>query len=276
MCPADIKLLQRSSTCKSLFASISRISLRADLTRLSLEASGSFSTGEHRISRLNFSLRRCIFSIWFRILSARTDSVEVNGNWHKAPLKEMHGNPRKYSGGIDLGAIETPFLMNEHFAFTDTSIRGSGDCDYAFDIEFEGGMPPYSFFLDEDEFDNIPFEGVCKGAHTIKVEDSEGKVLTWIISVGVGLEENSTGLSNFKLWPNPASRFVNLEFNLAISAPVRIIIFNTMGKQEKMFEYDAMVAGFHDAEMDISGINPGLYFLKIESDKTEIAKLIIQ
>jgi hypothetical protein len=92
----------------------------------------------------------------------------------------------------------------------------------------------------------------------------------------VGLKEMSEESVNFNLWPNPTSGIINLEFHLERTAPVCIIIYNTMGQHEKMLRYDSMLPGLHEVEMDISGINPGIYFLKIESDKTEITKLIIQ
>jgi len=205
-----------------------------------------------------------------------TDSVEVDGSWYRAPETDIYGKPRKSNGGIDLGALETPFTMNERFAFTDTSSSGWGDCDYIFDFKFEGGMPPYTFYLDEDEMDNIPFEGVCKGAHTIKVEDAEGKVLTWVTKIGVGTDKESEDLKGLLIYPNPAKETLRLKFSVNESPTLRISLYTLTGQHKKQFSIPNPIAGEQEIELNISGIEPGLYFLRLEGHKTETLKLIIR
>ena len=91
---------------------------------------------------------------------------------------------------------------------------------------------------------------------------------------GVGFTEmTNTSVSNFSIYPNPASIKITVATNDKIFKNVKISLFDITGKmilQEKFNNQEF-------PELDISRISPGLYLLRIQTIiKTEFKKLIVQ
>jgi hypothetical protein len=73
--------------------------------------------------------------------------------------------------------------------------------------------------------------------------------------------------SKFKVYPNPASKFININSrNINISS---VNVFNVLGT--KVLERKEL----NDNKLDISSLSNGIYFLKISADNTTVTKKFI-
>ncbi|MEZ4805096.1 MAG: T9SS type A sorting domain-containing protein [Bacteroidia bacterium] len=76
-----------------------------------------------------------------------------------------------------------------------------------------------------------------------------------------------------KLYPNPASSFIRVEFNTIPSSPIQINISDILGNKIKTYNFnqDEFI------EIDLSGLNliNGLYLVKVETENSMIIKRLI-
>jgi len=95
---------------------------------------------------------------------------------------------------------------------------------------------------------------------------------------GVGVQEYNTGNNWVHLFPNPATTQINIETNSAIS---EIIITDISGKTilrqtvNNSNESDRVTWSHPVTNVDISQLAPGLYFIKIISDKQSLVRKIM-
>jgi hypothetical protein len=75
------------------------------------------------------------------------------------------------------------------------------------------------------------------------------------------LKETNAG-SRFKVFPNPASRIVHLNYDLAPGTSAKWRLFNSIGKEERQVSL-APGSGSHTVSLD--GLAAGLYFYKVEA-----------
>jgi hypothetical protein len=75
-------------------------------------------------------------------------------------------------------------------------------------------------------------------------------------------------LDKFKLYPNPASQTVSIEFENATEIIGSISIVNMAGiKLRELLPKTTFVAGRNYYQMDLSGISPGMYLISINTGK---------
>ena len=95
----------------------------------------------------------------------------------------------------------------------------------------------------------------------------------------VGIDENIvTGtISDFILYPNPASNHLKLEMHLKQTTNANIEIYDMQGRLVKNVFNGQLTGGIRNLEVNIDGINPGLYFVSIQADNQRIVtKLMVQ
>lgn len=79
----------------------------------------------------------------------------------------------------------------------------------------------------------------------------------------------------FTLYPNPADKEVKVIYTADKNCDLLISIYNSVGKQVITRKKNA-VKGQNIEHIDVSGLLPGLYFVKIEGYKNMIQKLILR
>jgi hypothetical protein len=90
------------------------------------------------------------------------------------------------------------------------------------------------------------------------------------------IRENSNQDFNMQLYPNPASAISRVNFTVDRFSPVIISIMDAQGKIVKRFDRGQLMSGNHFADLDLSNIPQGNYFVQISSNnKTEASKLTI-
>lgn len=87
----------------------------------------------------------------------------------------------------------------------------------------------------------------------------------------VGINESNRSNLSFNIYPNPAHNLINMEFDKDYKK-VNILLISTLGATVKNCEY----LGIKESSIDISGIENGIYFLKIILNGNEnITKKIV-
>lgn len=92
----------------------------------------------------------------------------------------------------------------------------------------------------------------------------------------VGMQE--TLLANqVLLYPNPAHSLTTVRVNISDACQGSIALYNSLGQQVRSFYAGAVAPGESSYVLDLSGISPGIYFLKMQAGTAqETRKLVIE
>ncbi len=92
-----------------------------------------------------------------------------------------------------------------------------------------------------------------------------------------GLAENQFSDSNFSLYPNPAANSANLWFVLTQNESYDMTITNGLGQVVRNKSYSDLKPGPYNLEVDLKGLQSGIYYVKLKGTKQEgVKKLIIE
>jgi hypothetical protein len=81
----------------------------------------------------------------------------------------------------------------------------------------------------------------------------------------VGVEENDLAISKLGIHPNPTSGNLNVNFELEQSENVTIEVLDLLGKSVSVQNFGTLVSGAQKLNMDLSDLNSGIYFVKINA-----------
>lgn len=88
-------------------------------------------------------------------------------------------------------------------------------------------------------------------------------------TVPAAVEEN-TNNNGVKAYPNPATEFVALTFDMAKTEHVKIELYDMKGSLVKTLDQGTVKAGKNQLRFNIQPLDTGVYFLKIASENGEI------
>ena len=80
--------------------------------------------------------------------------------------------------------------------------------------------------------------------------------------IGAGLWKNTA--SNLKTFPNPVATYTTFAFNLSQASDVEIIVGDLGGAQVKTVFSDKLSSGPNEIEVDLNGLQPGIYFYRVQ------------
>jgi hypothetical protein len=81
--------------------------------------------------------------------------------------------------------------------------------------------------------------------------------------------------NDFKVYPNPFTGILNLEYNLKSAGQIKIVLYNSLGNEVGIIEEGAKTAGNHKTTFDGSQLPAGVYYCKIFSnDNVQMAKVV--
>lgn len=83
--------------------------------------------------------------------------------------------------------------------------------------------------------------------------------------------EDNVNLSIGNLYPNPASNFVTVEYNLKNSSNVELRIYNALGQVVSTLKDKQEAAGNHTETFDLN-LTDGMYFLNINTDQATFTR----
>ncbi|MBO6575156.1 MAG: T9SS type A sorting domain-containing protein [Rhodothermales bacterium] len=82
------------------------------------------------------------------------------------------------------------------------------------------------------------------------------------------------GVLAASLYPVPAADFARLEYHLPLDEPVEISVFDALGRPISTVPANS-TAGFHEIEIDTTGLRPGLYLVRIRIGSRLFARSLV-
>ena len=76
----------------------------------------------------------------------------------------------------------------------------------------------------------------------------------------------------FQNVPNPVVDNTSISFYLPEDANVRLTVSNTLGQEIMTLSDSSFLKGMHTVEMDATSLSTGVYFYKLEANKTSLTK----
>lgn len=83
----------------------------------------------------------------------------------------------------------------------------------------------------------------------------------------LGLTNNLHNIASVKIYPNPVAAFTTLEFDVNEFQIIQITVFDVLGKKVIAIPTNELQPGISKIELDFTGMNKGLYFCQIKSNK---------
>ncbi|PSK94273.1 T9SS type A sorting domain-containing protein [Taibaiella chishuiensis] len=100
-----------------------------------------------------------------------------------------------------------------------------------------------------------------------------------IMNCGTGIKDAITGLAKqtISVYPNPANRDINFEFEFLKAANASARISDITGRTVLVKDFGKNAAGIRKFNLDISALNAGTYFLElVTDDKRGLSKFTVQ
>ena len=95
-----------------------------------------------------------------------------------------------------------------------------------------------------------------------------------VVSVSDGGPEAS--VSMLTLYPNPATGPAHARFALAEAGPVRLALFDLLGREVQVLTDRLWPAGTHAVSIDLSALSPGLYLVRLEAGgDTRVRRFVV-
>ena len=77
------------------------------------------------------------------------------------------------------------------------------------------------------------------------------------------------------IYPNPLKNHFTLPLTLHKSSGVKAAIYDITGKEIMVLMDQILSPGFHNQQLNVAGLTPGSYFLKVTSDKSIYTQKLI-
>lgn len=90
-----------------------------------------------------------------------------------------------------------------------------------------------------------------------------------------GINEPGTGQGWLQIWPNPCSRYASISYSVTENGNVEIGLYEVAGKMIKKIVSGYLTKGLYTNRLDVSQLNPGIYFCRIRTAGGNQIKRII-
>ncbi len=161
---------------------------------------------------------------------------------------------------------QPPALENQQLIITDAN---EGQDNGAINVDINGGTPPYSFawFNDNNELISTEedLENVSSGNYQLEVEDDNGCEFTLVATVDSILTTTHFAWTenDIRLFPNPTSGIVFIEFSKFVSGPIKLTVSDVLGRETTSRIFEKTENG--QVVLNLNGSSTGLYFLQIDA-----------
>ncbi len=91
----------------------------------------------------------------------------------------------------------------------------------------------------------------------------------------VGISESSQNLFDLDVFPNPCSGNCIVSFNVGTCSPVEISLYDLAGRKIKDYGKEIFLSGVHTKQINLSGIDPGMYLIRVNSNAYSITHQVI-
>lgn len=148
-------------------------------------------------------------------------------------------------------------------------------------VNFPNTIQPNQYGYAQVKFTPTAVNQNFNGELTINNNDSTVKVqLQGICGTPIGITQLSNGIpSKFSLsqnYPNPFNPATNIEFKIAQSGKVKLIVFDMLGREAEIIVNQQLTPGVYKVNWNASKLTSGVYFYKlITEDYSETRKMIL-
>ena len=163
-------------------------------------------------------------------------------------------NPSGTNGETDWNYVVRKMLPSGNGTTIGEMVTGE-EMTFNFDYQFEvGNVTQGSFNLVNEDINVV-----------VWIQDSDSKQIrnTNLSDMVSGINEESTNVSNFKIYPNPANNVAHVSMNLLESNTIRVEIINLLGKVIYTEDMGQLPAGNHLFDVDAAAIGSGMYLFNI-------------
>lgn len=223
-------------------------------------------------------------------------SIEHNGRTGRKPVRwdyyDSWGRRRLYNVWAELIALKKAYPV---FSTADFSISFSGAGKYYtllhnemnvviagnFDVTAKEVIVPFpNTGKWYDYYEQTEFE-VSNSTQTLLLQPGEYKMFTtnyinrddYILAVE---NESKVSYSELKVWPNPSSTQLSIEFTLTDNQPIDIGLFDISGRKVFTLYSGNANVGTHTFTYDLpKGLNSGVYILKVANAHNLMTKKVI-
>ncbi len=162
--------------------------------------------------------------------------------------------------------LSIPDVLSMDIVITDNNIE----------VNVSGGTPPYQYSIDNGQtFSNIQiFEGLAVGDYEVVVEDANGCTVTEMISItSVAVSYINESLI-FYIQPNPAQGSTQLLLDVQPTETIEISLVDILGRTVRNYN-DVTQNSSNSYELNLDGLIPGTYLVRIEMEGQIAAKRLI-
>jgi hypothetical protein len=85
------------------------------------------------------------------------------------------------------------------------------------------------------------------------------------VAAEAAVKETPAALALFTPYPNPSAGAFALAYALPASGPVRLSVFDVLGREVALLVDRELEAGQHEVTLDGSGLPPGTYLVRLEA-----------
>jgi thiol-disulfide isomerase/thioredoxin len=150
--------------------------------------------------------------------------------------------------------------------------------------DFDGDDVPFASTINDNKIELIPTENLESDkeyyyGYKAYIEDvndqlAEEKYVKFVAGWLTGID--LTEAFKYKVYPNPASEWINLEMNLTSRSDIKIRVYNELGQLIKIIDKGFMAEGNQNIEVDMSRFSNGLYFINLSvNNKVRTKKIHI-
>ena len=89
------------------------------------------------------------------------------------------------------------------------------------------------------------------------------------------VEDLSKTINHLKVFPNPAAYLISVEMELTKSQPIRLNLYDALGRPAITGHEEQLPAGNHQLQMEVDRLPPGLYTLQVRSDDRKTSRKVM-
>jgi hypothetical protein len=94
------------------------------------------------------------------------------------------------------------------------------------------------------------------------------------LSITTSIEESFIANESVNVYPNPSSGIVNINYELKSASDVEVSVIDLTGSKIRNFDLGSKQDMAHNFTLDISDLNNGLYFVRIQASNSVITRRI--